>query len=233
MDAARNVVARFDLKSYTLSVRKTPVNPTLGTVTSSPGGLNCGPQCANASASYASGTVVTLTAQAIASATFSGWSGDCSGSGACVLNMDGDKSVTADFAPQTLGRTASSPGGLEEAGGERDVGLMRSTLKVRGGRGEVTVNGRTLLVAAEGEAYATVRARPGQNLIEAWVREDPGGGGLWRFDFVQAAFGAGGLSPLSGELVAITPDSITFRLAGRPGERVSFVLRLPARDEGP
>ena len=109
---------------------------------------------------------------------------------------------------------------------------MRSTLKVPGGRGEVTGNGRTLLVAAEGEAYAAVRGRPGRNLIEAWVRENPGGGGLWRFDFVQAAFGPGGLSVLSGEAVAVTPDSVTFRLTGRAGERVSFVLRLTAGGDG-
>ena len=105
-------------------------------------------------------------------------------------------------------------------------------MKVPGGRGEVTGNGRTLLVAAEGEAYAAVRGRQGPNLIEARVRENPDGGGLWRFDFVQAAFDPGSLSVLAGEPVAVTPDSVTFRLAGRAGERVSFVLRLTAGGDG-
>ena len=106
-------------------------------------------------------------------------------------------------------------------------------MKVSGGRGEVTVNGRTLLVTAGGEAYAAVRGRPGRNLIEAWVHADAGGGGLWRFDFIQGSLGPGGLSVLSGEPAVITPDSITFRLTGRPSERVSFVLRLPPRADGP
>jgi hypothetical protein len=53
------------------------------------------------SSSYAPGTVVTLTAVPNANSVFAGWSGDCSGTGACVLIMDSDKSVTATFNLQT------------------------------------------------------------------------------------------------------------------------------------
>ena len=49
-----------------------------GTVTSSPAGINCGSTC---SATYNSGTSVTLTAAAASGSTFGGWSGACSGTG--------------------------------------------------------------------------------------------------------------------------------------------------------
>ena len=47
--------------------------------------------------SYDAGSEVTVTATPASGYTFSGWSGDCSGNGSCVVTMDGDKSVTAKF----------------------------------------------------------------------------------------------------------------------------------------
>jgi hypothetical protein len=41
--------------------------------------------------------VVTLTATADTGSAFAGWSGDCSGTGDCVLTVDAAKSVTATF----------------------------------------------------------------------------------------------------------------------------------------
>jgi len=53
-------------------------------------------------ATYASGTVVTLTATADAGWTFSGWSGDLTGStNPDTITMDGDKTVTATFTEVT------------------------------------------------------------------------------------------------------------------------------------
>ncbi|HZV82499.1 MAG TPA: lectin like domain-containing protein, partial [Geobacteraceae bacterium] len=46
---------------------------------------------------FADGEVVSLTPTPPAGAFFSGWSGDCSGSGTCQVTMDGAKSVTAIF----------------------------------------------------------------------------------------------------------------------------------------
>lgn len=66
-----------------------------GYVTSSTGGINCGSVC---SASYTTGTVVSLTATPSSSYwKFNGWSGDCTGSALCVLSIDGSKAVTATF----------------------------------------------------------------------------------------------------------------------------------------
>lgn len=65
-----------------------------GTVTSAPGGIACGGDC---SQSYDDGTSVTLSAAPAAGSTFGGWSGACSGTGACVVAMTQARSVTATF----------------------------------------------------------------------------------------------------------------------------------------
>jgi len=66
-----------------------------GRVTSSPSGITCGGVC---SASFASGTTLTLTATPSAGSTFSGWSGACNGTGPCSVSMTSDRSVSANFA---------------------------------------------------------------------------------------------------------------------------------------
>ena len=65
-----------------------------GVVTSAPAGLTCA--AGACSAELAEGTQVTLAASASAGA-FLGWSGDCSGQGACTVTMDRDRSVGALF----------------------------------------------------------------------------------------------------------------------------------------
>jgi uncharacterized repeat protein (TIGR03803 family) len=65
-----------------------------GTVTSTPPGINCGATC---SASFAGGTMLTLTATAAAGSGFSGWAGACTGTGACTLTVNAAKSVSATF----------------------------------------------------------------------------------------------------------------------------------------
>ncbi len=74
-----------------------------GTVTSSAGGISCGSTC---SATFALGTVVTLTAATSGGSTFGGWSGACSGSSTtCAVTMSAARAVTATF---TGGATAVS-----------------------------------------------------------------------------------------------------------------------------
>ncbi len=93
--------------AYTITfgpwVSQPATNPTLtvtaqgtGTVTSSPAGINCGSTC---SASYASGTQVTLTAAPGTSAIFGGWSGGgCTGRTlTCTVVMSDTTAVTAAF----------------------------------------------------------------------------------------------------------------------------------------
>lgn len=80
-----------------------------GTVTSDPAGIDCGDDC---SEPYANGTHVTLTATPTAGSIFTGWSGACAGSGACILTLDATQRVTATFTRNTytLGVTKSGTG---------------------------------------------------------------------------------------------------------------------------
>lgn len=66
-----------------------------GSVTSDPTGIQCSPDCTS---EFNPQTQVTLTAAASQGSTFTGWSGDCSGSSATfTVTMDGDKTCNANF----------------------------------------------------------------------------------------------------------------------------------------
>ena len=84
MSAAAAVTATFTLSPVTHVLTVTRAGTGTGTVTSTPAGINCGTTC---SASYAAGTVVTLAAAPAAGSTFTGWSGACTGTGACQVTM--------------------------------------------------------------------------------------------------------------------------------------------------
>ena len=91
-----------------------------GTVTSNPAGISCPGNCTE---DYSAGQNVTLTATPDAGGTFLGWSGDCTGTSACVVSMTQARNVTATFdtppPPQTLtvavtgdGTVTSNPAGI-------------------------------------------------------------------------------------------------------------------------
>ena len=67
-----------------------------GRVTSTPGGIDCGPTC---SRSFATDSSVALSATPTPGWTFAGWGGACSGTGQCTVIMSSPRSVTATFAP--------------------------------------------------------------------------------------------------------------------------------------
>jgi trimeric autotransporter adhesin len=117
---------------YLFQVRNGSVEPTLtvtesgagtGTVTSNPAGISCQPTC---SASFPSGTPITLTATPTTGSTFTGWSGGgCTGTSTCVVTITAATTVTANFAQGTsnftltvsktgtgTGTVTSSPAGI-------------------------------------------------------------------------------------------------------------------------
>ncbi|PCI67743.1 MAG: hypothetical protein COB38_09385 [Gammaproteobacteria bacterium] len=65
-----------------------------GQISSTPAGISCGSDC---SESYVESTSVTLQQTAQAGSTFNGWTGACTGMGACTFDMSIDRSVTAEF----------------------------------------------------------------------------------------------------------------------------------------
>ncbi|MEP7074927.1 MAG: hypothetical protein ABI878_03885 [Acidobacteriota bacterium] len=112
MDMARTVNATFNNTTFfTLTVEKLIGSSTGGTVTSQPAGINCGADC---SESYLGFTVVILTAVPANGAVFSGWAGECSGTGTCQITMTQAKTISAIFNP--------APGGLapEKTNGQPD-----------------------------------------------------------------------------------------------------------------
>ena len=88
------------LAQFTLTVSTT--GPGSGTLTSAPAGIDCGTDCTQ---DYDDGTSVTLSHAAAADSVFNGWSGDCTGSGACVVAMDQARSVSARFELSNPGAT--------------------------------------------------------------------------------------------------------------------------------
>ncbi len=91
-----------------------------GTMTSTPAGIDCGAAC---SAPFDAGTAVTLTATPDGDSVFGGWSGACSGTGACTVTMNAAASVTATFRPlhwlsvslgsKVHGTVTSAPSGID------------------------------------------------------------------------------------------------------------------------
>ncbi|MBI4847180.1 MAG: SBBP repeat-containing protein [Nitrospirae bacterium] len=122
MNAAKAVTGTFDPNTLTVTKQGTGT----GTVTSSTGGINCGATC---SANFDPNTLVTLTAAPTATAgsgsVFTGWSGTggCTGTGTCVLTMNGAKAATATFTLNRLTvtyvrlNTTSPTGSLSGSGG--------------------------------------------------------------------------------------------------------------------
>ncbi len=119
MSAAKSVGAEFaPVPKFALNVSTTGNGS--GTVTSSPAGISCGSDCEE---SYEQGTKVTLSPSPAAGSEFKGWSGACTGTGACEVSMTAAKSVGAEFVLQQHqlsvtksgvgnGTVTSSPAGI-------------------------------------------------------------------------------------------------------------------------
>ena len=118
MNANKSVTAGFSAApSHSLSLFLG--GNGVGTVASQPSGINCTGPC---SASFASGTQVTLTAAPTSGSTFDGWSGACSGAvSTCEVTMNEGRNVTAGFSQANYalsvsvvgsGTVASQPSGV-------------------------------------------------------------------------------------------------------------------------
>ena len=88
----------------------------VGTVTSTPAGINCPGTC---SASFSPGTTVVLTATPAAKTSFDGWSGACFGTEPCTLTLNANAFVNASF-------TGPPPVRLSISFAGRGTGLVTS-----------------------------------------------------------------------------------------------------------
>ena len=89
-----------------------------GSVTSSPAGINCPGDCGEM---FTNNTSVSLTASPQPGSTFTGWYGNCSGTGACNVVMSTGRNVGAEFTINTYtlnvskvgsGMVTSTPAGI-------------------------------------------------------------------------------------------------------------------------
>lgn len=96
MSAAQAVVARF-VESDDVTVLVKGSGGARGTVVSRPAGISCPGTC---TATWDKGTRVALVATPTGAGTLSGWSGACSGRGACSFTVGAGTAVTASFAPK-------------------------------------------------------------------------------------------------------------------------------------
>jgi len=104
MNSTKAVSARFARK-YRVTVNKTGVRG--GTILSTPAGISCGSVCDN---EFAIGGSVALVAVPDPGAKFIQWSGDCTGSAECTLDMTQDRQVTAEFGVQYVGVSVTKQG---------------------------------------------------------------------------------------------------------------------------
>jgi uncharacterized repeat protein (TIGR01451 family) len=96
-----------------------------GSVTGS--GIACPGTCTS---SYGQGTIVTLTAVAASGSTFGGWSGACSGNGACTVTMNAAESVAATFSETVTPGSADLATTLASSGIAAVGGYMGYTITV-------------------------------------------------------------------------------------------------------
>ena len=87
------VTANFAIDMFTLTI--TRAGSGTGTITSDVGGINCGSTCIG---SFGYGSVVFLTASPSSTSSFTGWTGDYTGTdNPLQITIDGNKTVQATF----------------------------------------------------------------------------------------------------------------------------------------
>jgi len=143
-----------------LSVKK--AGGGVGTVTSSPSGINCGTAC---DSEFDRGASVTLTATSAPGSSFMGWDA-CPGLGTCQVTTDFVRSVTATFAPGFYDITATATGPT--------------------GSGTIAPAGKKTVPAGGTETY-TITANPGYRINYVAVDGvSVGAVGSYTFTNVQA-----------------------------------------------
>lgn len=171
-----------------------------GTVTSAPAGINCTPTC---SASFASGTQVTLTATPATGSTFTGWSA-CEGTGTCTVTINAATAVTATFSSPT-GVVVTVPSGGSTTATTTPGGTAFFGLQISGGTG---VTGTVQLGCSSSSPFITCTVIPSTITLNGGSTEVAFGiqtfceGGTTTVGFMPGGFGGGISLGLMGLMLA-------------------------------
>ncbi len=156
-----------------------------GTVTGVPAGISCGTACSSTSASYTSGTVVTLSAVAATNSVFTGWGGDADCADG-ILTMSAARNCSANFSllPDLLVSSLTVPSSATAG----SVISISETTKNQGGATAVSTTRYYLSTTSTYDASDTAlgfRAIPRTGIREHELRDRavdapvrPGGGQL-------------------------------------------------------
>jgi List-Bact-rpt repeat protein len=163
MTQARSVTATFR-PVFRLTVTNT--GGGLGVVRSAPTGISCGATC---SALYLPNTAVSLTASPAAGVIFLGWSGACTGTGACSVTMTQAQNVTATFVTNS----APTVGTLSPSTVTSVPGVARSFSALYSDANGVT-NLKTVDLRVGGTAANAIYARYDVGLNRLFLFNDTG-----------------------------------------------------------
>ena len=136
-----------------------PTGTGTGTITGP--GINCPGDCTE---SYADGTAVSLSASPTGGSSFAGWSGDCTGTGACNLTMNANKGVSGSFTaapPPQRTLTVTPP-----------TGTGTGTITGPG----INCPGDCTETYADGTAVSLTRIRPAGSSFTGWSGDCTGTG---------------------------------------------------------
>ena len=193
MTAARSVIASFTTgggggtTSVLLSVSVT------GSGTVSGGGISCGNGAAGCSANLPVNSAVTLTATPAPGASFTGWTGACTGKApTCTVTMNAAKSVNANFsavAPGTLVISVNGKGTVSAPAG-KCIGTASTktciqkyaagravTLTASAAAGNTFAGWGDACVASAKKVTCTLSLSVGQAVSASFLPATTGGGG--------------------------------------------------------
>ena len=163
MNAAKSVTATFNTvptggTNFALTVTKTGTGG--GRVSSNPGGINCGSTC---SANFAQASSVSLSVTPDPGSSFSGWSGECSGTGTCTVSMDAAKTVSAGFstsgtasASASASKSGDTPANSNATKGANNVAALGVDFSLGSNAG--TLQSVTLSIAGSGNDQQDITA---------------------------------------------------------------------------
>jgi hypothetical protein len=218
--AVRAVFQRTAATSFRLNV--TGSGDGTGTVTSQAGltpAIACelnggGTPTGTCSATYPSGTGVTLSAVTPVGHSFTGWSGDCTGTGTCTVAMSANRSATAGF---------TAP-----AGPEAEVGRWASpqSTPVIGLHLSALPNGNAILWGHAGEAQVWNAQGGNFTQMANTICADPNGCELFCSGHTILADGrvmvAGGHDEARGNAYGLTQSSIFDGSGWQPAGQMTY-----------